>query len=579
MNRTDHAIIGVLVLALAVIAGAMSIPALAPTAAAPSSGPTVTPAPPYREGAIGRPVAVNPLAARSQVDRDLVALAFSGLVRLGPDGTYMPDLASRWTTDAKGQTWTFTLRADARWHDGTPVTAEDVLYTLSVLRDPAYSGPGAGSWAGVTAKAENSRTIRFELATPIGGFLQLASQPIAPAHLLAEVPIESLADHEFGLVPVGSGPFAIVELDADHAVLEPAATAAQPATDSTPSQPATPVRPSDALATPSPTKRPSIALPNLTRLEFRYFDDAATLAAAFKRGELEGASGLSQLEAADLSKAPGARVLRYPGTTLTSVLLNLRPDHLELRDARVRNALLEAVDRAAIVDEAFGGYASVADSPIPPTSWAFDPAASPPVKRDLKAAAKALKAAGWTKVEKQWRPAGATKAYTIQLVHPDATMNPALKAVAERVAADWEALGIDVEIIEARPGALVTDYLETGTFGAVALDVSIGHDPDLYPLLASSQTQTGGLNVMGLQDAALDALLSEARQPGTDDARKAAYSKLQAQLTAGRYIVPIAFADELVVVRNDVQGIVVQPVADPSDRFWDVLTWRLANGR
>jgi ABC-type oligopeptide transport system substrate-binding subunit len=84
---------------------------------------------------------------------------------------------------------------------------------------------------------------------------------------------------------------------------------------------------------------------------------------------------------------------------------------------------------------------------------------------------------------------------------------------------------------------------------------------------------------MGLQDAALDALLSEARQPGTDDARKAAYSKLQAQLTAGRYVVPIAFADELVVVRNDVQGIVVQPVADPSDRFWDVLTWRLANGR
>src|SRR5215210_379799 len=258
MNRTDHAIIGVLVLALALIAGAMSIPGVAPTAATPSAGPTVTPPPPYREGAIGRPVAVNPLAARSQVDRDLVALAFSGLVRLGPDVTYTADLASRWTTDAKGQTWTFTLRSDALWHDGTPVTAEDVLYTLSVLRDPAYSGPGAGSWAGVTAKAEDSRTIRFELATPIGGFLQLASQPIAPAHLLAGVPIESLADDEFGLLPVGAGPFAIVELDADHAVLEPAGIAAQPATDSTPSQPATPVRPSDALATPSPTKRPSI---------------------------------------------------------------------------------------------------------------------------------------------------------------------------------------------------------------------------------------------------------------------------------------------------------------------------------
>jgi ABC-type oligopeptide transport system substrate-binding subunit len=74
-------------------------------------------------------------------------------------------------------------------------------------------------------------------------------------------------------------------------------------------------------------------------------------------------------------------------------------------------------------------------------------------------------------------------------------------------------------------------------------------------------------------------LLTAARRPGTIEARKAAYTALQTQLTAGRYLLPIAFADEVVVVGKDVQGVVVQPVADPSDRFWDVLTWRLANDR
>jgi peptide/nickel transport system substrate-binding protein len=579
MNRTDHAVIGGLVLALALIALAMGLPSLVPTAATPSAVPTLTPLDPYREGAIGRPVSVNPLAARSQVDRDLVALSFSGLVRLGADGEFVPDLASRWTTSGDGKVWSFTIRPDARWHDGEPVTAADVLYTVSVLRDPAYTGPGAGSWLEVAAEALDGHTVRFTLATPIAGFLQLASQPIAPAHLLGTVPIESLADDEFGQVPVGSGSFKIVELDADHAVLEPAASAAEPATEPDPSASAAAGPPSDALATAAPTKRPAIPMPQLTRLEFRFFDDPTALAAAFGRGELDAASGLSQREAGELAANADARMLRYPGTTLTSILLNLRPDHLELRDPAVRAALLGAIDREAIIAEAFGGLASIADAPIPPTSWAFDAAASPPIKLDAKAAAKALEKAGWKKVDKQWRPAGATTVYTIQLVRPDAEMSPSLRVAAERVAADWKALGFAVEVVEAEPGSLLSDYLETGEFTAAALDVSIGHDPDLYPLLASSQTQTGGLNVIGLQDAALDELLKAARRPGTPEARRAAYTALQTQLTASRYVLPIAFADEVVVVRNEVSGVVVQPVSDPSDRFWDVLTWRLASDR
>ena len=109
--------------------------------------------------------------------------------------------------------------------------------------------------------------------------------------------------------------------------------------------------------------------------------------------------------------------------------------------------------------------------------------------------------------------------------------------------------------------------------------MTVGLDPDLYPLLASSQTVTGGSNVIGLQDQALDELLATARGPGTMAAREAAYSALQVQLAKGRYVLPLAFADESIVVRDTVQGPVVRQVADPADRFWDVLTWRLAAGR
>jgi peptide/nickel transport system substrate-binding protein len=580
MNRLDHAVIGGLVLVLALIAVAIGVPAFLPSSSAnPSAGPSLKPAVPYREGAIGRPVSVNPLAARTQVDRDLVALTFSGLLKLGPDGMLIPDLASRWTTDESGKTWTFTLRPDTQWHDGKPLTAHDVVFTIDVLRDPTYTGPGAGSWREVTPTAVDTRTVRFDLTTPLGGFAQLATQPIAPAHLLSGVPVAELIDDAFGRTPVGSGSFAVVELDDEHAVLEPAAKAlTRNGGGSQPGGSADP--PTDAFATSGPTKRPAIPQPKLSRLEFRYFDDAATLERAFEAGEVDAISGLSPAQAGDfLRTAAGARALRSPGTTLTTVLLNLRLDHPELRDPAVRSALLAALDRPGIVDTVFGGMGNQADSPIPPSSWAFDRLASSPVAHDPAAAAAALTKAGWTKVDDRWRPAKAKEPYTIELLGPDAEMNPTLNAIAKRVAADWEALGFTVTLVEIDPGSSLTERLREGKFSAAVLDISIGLDPDLYPLLASSQTRSGGLNLIGLQDPTLDGLLSAARKPGDVVARKAAYTALQKQLTTSQFVLPLAFADEVVVAGNHVRDVVVQPVGDPSDRFYDVLTWRLANDR
>ena len=134
---------------------------------------------------------MSPLTARTQADRDLVALVFSGLVRNGPSGTVVPDLAERWTVDESGSVWTFQLREDATWHDGHPVTSADVLFTIHRLQDPAYTGPAAGSWNEVTVAADGPYTVVFTLKTPLGGFLQAATQPIAPAHLLADVPSAS----------------------------------------------------------------------------------------------------------------------------------------------------------------------------------------------------------------------------------------------------------------------------------------------------------------------------------------------------------------------------------------------------
>jgi len=557
MTRTDSFVVGILTLLLALVAGAIGIPSLQTQAAAdgrssPSApgSPSASPSAqmrPYVEGVMGVPVSVSPLTAQNQPDRDLVALVFAGLVRNGPNGTIVPDMATRWSVDASGRTWTVELREDARWQDGEPLTSADVAFTIRSLQDPAYRGPAAGSWSEVTVRTVSARVVAFTLATPLAGFLQALTQPIAPAHLLADVPLDQLAEHPFGRKPVGSGPFALVSLTDEAALLEPA----------------TSMRP----------------MPYLPGIEFRFYRDPARLAADYRDGTLDGASGAAPQVAAELGRLPGSRALRYPATILSAVVLNLRADHPEFRDARVRTALLAAIDRVGLIGRAYAGAASPANGPIPPGSPWFDGSADPPVRFDRKAARAALKAAGWTTKSGAWRLPKSTKALTLEVLSPDELANPALFAAAEGVVRDWSAIGLKAKHVALPPGEFVRERVGVGGFQVAVVDIAVGLDPDLYPLLASSQTVSGGSNVAGLQDPALDALLVAARSPGTTDQRRAAYRALQVRLAKGKYLLPLAFPDEVVVVRNTLEGPVVRPLADPSDRFWDVLTWRLAVDR
>lgn len=581
MNRTDRVVVGSLVVLFALIASLVGLPSVLPgdaSRASASPSPSLAPlaeARPYREGMVGHATSVSPLSARSQADRDLVALVFSGLVRNGPDGTIVPDLARQWSVDATGAVWTFELRPDARWQDGEPVTAEDVAFTIRTLQDPAYTGPAAGSWQDVTVKTEGALTVTFTLSTPLGGFLQAATQPIAPAHILAGIPVGQLAGDPFGRQPIGSGPFALVSLSDTTAELRPAASLLEadvPAATSSPSA-------TDSLTTPAPTARPTGPVPYLTGIEFQFYDDADALAAAYRRGDLDAASGLPAAMVGELASATGSRILRYPGSTLTAVLVNLRPGQHAFATPAIRTALLQAIDRPALIDSVFAMAASAASGLIPSSSVLFDASASGTVAYDPSAAQKALKAAGWTKVANAWRRPTFKKPFTFELLSPDAASNPAAYAAAEAVASDWKRIGLRVTHVALPPAEFVTGRLAKGTFSVAVADVTVGLDPDLYPLLASSQTLTGGSNVIGLQDPALDKLLVAARKPGTAAERAAAYSALQTQLAKGRYVLPLAFADESVVVRDTVSGPVPRQVADPSDRFWDVLTWRLAADR
>jgi peptide/nickel transport system substrate-binding protein len=596
VNRRDRGVVMGLVLvllALGVVAGLPPAPAAETIPVQPTPDATQPPAAVYREGVVGVPESITPVTARSRAERTLVGLIFAGLVRLGPGTTYQADLADSWTTSDDGRTWTFHIRDDAVWQDGEPVTADDVVYTVSALKSPDAAGAMAGAWADVTAEAVDDQTVVFTLDAPVAGFLAAATQPLLPEHLLADIPLADLASSEYAALPVGSGPFAISEIDAEHAVLVPSATVLPDAAvpddggpvDDGSAPPGSPGpsagdasgTPSEAPETPAPLPTSAMPSPYLDQIEVRFYGDETGVAAALTSGAIDGAAGLSTPTSAELAALPGVERFPYPTTTLSAVLLNLRAAHPELRDPDVRRALLAAIDRDALVTDALGGDAVRADALVPPESWAYDAASADAVAHDPKAAAKLLTGAGWTKKGGKWYAPKAKSPFGVELLTVPAEANPRAAAVAAFVRDAWTDLGVKVTVKELT-GSELGARLREGDYTAAVLDIAEGLEPDLYPLLASSQVVASGSNLAGYQDTALDKLLEAARKPGTLEQRQAAWKLLLAGLAKRLPLLPLAWSDEVMVARG-VEGPAPRLISHPGDRFWDVLAWRLAASR
>ena len=228
--------------------------------------------------------------------------------------------------------------------------------------------------------------------------------------------------------------------------------------------------------------------------------------------------------------------------------------------------------------DVLGGLGARADSLIPPSSPFFDAAKSPTVAFSLTAAQKDLKDAGWKAGETSWTPKDAKDPLVIELLSPEESANPVAYATAKLVVEAWHDLGLAVRHVPLPASELLGTRLAEGKFQVALVPLAIGLDPDLYPLLASTQTRTGGSNIAGLQDTDLDTLLVAARTPVSEADRIAAYDALQARLAERTYVLPLAFRDDFVLFRDTVSGPESRPVAASGDRFWDVLTWRLADG-
>jgi len=497
----------------------------------------------YVEGLAGAPARINPLfAAQNEADEALASLVFAGLTRLDDHGTAFPDLAEEWTVSADGRTYTFRLRQGLVWQDGVELTADDVLFTYDLLRATELRAPPALSrvLAEATIAKQDSRTLTVALPQPFAPLPAYLTLGILPAHLLEEVSAASLFDAGFNLQPVGAGPYRLEALSAERALL---------------------------VANPAY----HFGQPFIQRLELRFYRDEGALLAALKGRQVSGALFRSPLAAGDLLALEQRRDLRQtllPTGEVTFVYLNLRRSLFE--DRRVRQALLYAIDRDALVAEVLSGHALPADSPIAPLSWAHT-AALDRYDPDAEIAGLLLDEAGWRLDGRGVRTRGGSElAFTLSC-----TSDPLQVALAQAIAERWSAIGVRVTVAPTGATTLVRDMLAQRSYEA-ALFVQAGEpDPDPYPAWHSTQTGAKGGNLSSLSDPRFDRLLEQARLLEDAPGRKDLYAQFQELFAQEVPAIPLYASAALYVQGASLRGVRLGLLESAGSRFWQVQEWHL----
>lgn len=506
------------------------------------SGPTT-----LREGVIGLPERPLPLFATTGADRAIVALTYRGLTRLDTSGYPTADLATSWSVSEDGLVWTFVLDPTARWEDGTPITAADAQLTVGLAGELRLDG---GYWEALTVEVSESTgdlVVRAPRALANLPAL-LGTLPLLPAHLFSGTAARDIPQLEAAATPMGSGPFRVVALDGGAAALE--------------------LR-DDLLAGDRAARslmREGATGLAVESIALRFYGTEEEGLSAWRAGDLDALVGVGR-EGRAAAELTAGRTVELGSTTFNGIAVNLRPRTV-LRHPKLRLGLRALLDPSAITS-AYGGREVAA--PVSPLSWGW--AEVPLPVRGAEYAKRQFEGAKWKFKDGVWLDAE-KKSVSLEILTLPSAPFPEDTAVASQAASAWIAFGVPTIVTEVDAETL-TSRLATGDFDLVVLNVDVGIDPDLYPLLGSAAVLSGG-NVVGIQLKELDALLNEARKPAEREARVKALAAVQRWCAANNYLLPIRFKAEELLVASRLTGLTPLLVREPETHLRDVLSFRLA---
>lgn len=489
----------------------------------------------YAEGVLGPLDSLNPLFASSDAELTASRLLFSSLLQYDTKGRLQGDVAESYEIGDNGKVYTVNLRPDIFWHDGQPLTADDVVFSVQTMQNPAVGARQSSSWQNIKVAANGKQQVIFTLPTSYAPFASAMTFPIVPVHILAKIPAEQLREDNFGNHPIGSGPFKYVDLQTID------------------------IRKDKKVMQLEKNENYWSIPPKLARFSLYVYGNREDLAQGIQRREINAASGI---------RVDG-KGLVYKDTSLNNgVFAIFKTDTGVLKDKLIRKVLVQATDRQKLRQQL--GVEKSLEGPMVNNQT---PLANQVMQDsfDLVAARKQLDSAGWVVGPKKVRYNSSGQPLELRVVAVD-TVN--YRKVVKVLSQQWEKLGVKVQAQLIDPEQVQQIILQPRAYDVLVYELSMGGDPDSYAFWHSSQISTSGLNFANYNSPTADDTLITARGRASMALRDPKYAAFAKKWIEDAPAVALYRSSLRYTTTEGTKALEnTDSLVSPTDRFYNVADW------
>jgi peptide/nickel transport system substrate-binding protein len=501
------------------------------------------------EGIVGTPRFVNPALAQTRADQDVTALIFSGLMKITPEGVLENDIAENISLSEDGLTYTVTIRKDVSFHDGTPLTARDVAYTLLLIQNPDLKSPLRGNWTDVSIEEINEYELKITLEEPYTPFIENFTTGIMPAHIWSTLPIEQIPFSQLNTEPIGSGPFSVVAAKRDPSGIVNHYTLA--------------------------AFRKNNADPKIDTIELAFFQNEDSLVTALMEDKLNATAYVSPERLSAVEES--FRLVEAPLPRTFGIFFNQNRS-TTLRDAAAREALTVAIDRGELIDKTLYGHGVPMSAPIPTATPALESSSSSDTQpTNTEQAIAILKTGGWTQNNLGLWEKQINKETVVLSITLKTSNTPLFAALVDSIAAQWRAIGVEVSTEQFEQTGLIQSVIRPRDFETLLFGLDMSRSYDLYPFWHSSQQDDPGLNIAQYANVEVDKLLEKARVEQNEQTRQELLQSASALITKEKPAI-FLFQPTFTYVIDDTMTVTeMKKLGRPADRFTTITQWHTEN--
>lgn len=453
---------------------------------------------------------------------------YDSLLRVNPqNGDLIPGLAEQWLVSEDAKTFVFVLREDVKWHDGTPLTADDIVFTLQTLSSPTIRiNPAADFGPIEKISAPDARTVSITFREPYCAALTyIGLVNILPRHILDQKALVNVAPADL----IGTGPLVLKSWTDNEITFTRNAAYWNGA-------------------------------PQILNWTYKIFPDEITARTAQARGQADVVTTLHRAE---------NQIAVRPLNEFFALAFNVRRAPFD--NVQVRQALAAGIDRAAVIPDEYEGAATLLQTSALPTFWAAPQNIQQPAF-DVQRAQQLLATAGWRDTDGDGVLDQDGKPFEVTLwAQADQARS---EFVAQTLRAQLAQIGVHAEL-KMTDRILFLTRVFLGEYDLALVHFNLPLDPDQHYFWATGEDKPGfGLNVSGYRDAGVDAALGVGNRVARCDAqaRKSAYAPVFQKIAQDTPMLFLFAPPEYVVADARVQGMAPSSFAGD---YWNLNQWEV----